>query len=123
MGKKKRARRAVSLRPRFRVMCGAEIALGPGRADLLELIGQTGSLRAAAKRMGMSYMRAWKIVKSLNERFHPALVDVARGGPSGGGAKLTETGRKVVGGYRLMERQTQKAVGKTWNQLRRFLSC
>jgi len=53
-----------TLRPRFRVQRGLDVALGPGKVDLLELIGRTGSIAEAAKRMEMSYMRAWKLVKT-----------------------------------------------------------
>ena len=109
------------LRPRFRVLCDGETVFGPGRVDVLELIGKTGSLRSAATGMGMSYMRAWKIVKSLNAWFRPGLVEVARGGKKGGGAKLTDAGREVVRVYRRMEKETERAVGNSWKELRRYL--
>ena len=80
MGRKPQSTKAVCVRPRLRVMWGSEIALGPGRVELLELIGQTGSLRAAAARMGMSYMRAWNLVKSTNHCFSRPLVEATRGG-------------------------------------------
>src|SRR5678815_555089 len=102
------------LRPRLRVMVEGEIALGPGRVELLGLIHKTGSLRAAAQRMGVSYMRAWKLVKDTNNCFDRPLVEVSRGGKSGGGAKLTKVGRMSVALYRRMEKQCQKAVKATW---------
>src|SRR6266851_9205788 len=120
MGKTKFERGTVVLRPRLRVMCGREIALGPGRVDLLEFIGETGSLRAAAARMGMSYMRAWTLVKYTNRCFSKPVVEVVRGGKTGGGAKLTEAGREVVGLYRRMEKQSQRAVKAAWKDLLRF---
>src|SRR5262245_9762785 len=88
------------LRPRLRGMVGSEIALGPGRVDLLELIQETGSLRAAAERMGVSYMRAWQLVKYTNRCFGEPLVKVMRGGKAGGGARLTESGRRTLTLYR-----------------------
>jgi len=121
MRKKKAGRGSVLLLPRLRVLCGGETALGPGRVDLLEWIGETGSLRAAAARMKMSYMRAWTLVRSINSWFRPPLVQVARGGRSGGGAKLTEAGRAVIGLYRRMERESQKVAERPWKDLRRFL--
>jgi molybdate transport system regulatory protein len=111
----------MSVRPRLRVTCGAEIALGPGRVDLLEHIAEAGILRSAAAQMDMSYMRAWTIVKSLNEWFRTPLVEVARGGKRGGGARLTLAGRKVVASYRRMEKQSQRAVKGTWEKLRGML--
>ena len=118
MGKKTAARKAW-LRPRLRVMCGKEIALGPGRVELLELIRQTRSLRAAAERMDISYMRAWQLVQYTNRCFREPLVEVTRGGRAGGGAKLTKTGVRVLKLYRQMESQCHKAVRKTWSELER----
>src|SRR5262245_5104536 len=71
-----KARRASKpqLVPRLRVLCGEDVALGPGKVDLLVLIDQTGSIREAAERMGMSYMRAWKLVKTMNACFKEPLV-------------------------------------------------
>jgi molybdate transport system regulatory protein len=88
---------------------------------LLELIGQTGSLRAAAARMGMSYMRAWTLVKSTNHCFSRPLVVATRGGRTGGGATLTQAGKDLVSTYRAMERESQAAIGKKWARLRKFL--
>ncbi len=102
-------------------MVGNEIALGPGRVELLEFIEQTGSLRAAALRMGVSYMRAWNLVKYTNKCFCQPLVEATRGGRVGGGARLTDVGRKIVADYRQMERKTQKAIEKTWAKLKQSL--
>ena len=102
-------------------MLHSQIALGPGRVELLELIHKTGSLRAAAQRMGVSYMRAWKLMKETNDCFDQPLVEVSRGGKKGGGAKLTKTGRETFALYRQMERQCQKAVKATWSDLQKLL--
>ncbi len=121
MGKTKTASRGTRLRPRLRVMLGSEIALGPGRVDLLESVQKTGSLRAAAKKLGMSYMRAWHLVKYTNRCFGESLVEVARGGKMGGGARLTGVGRQVVELYRRLERESQRATQAGWKELRKLL--
>jgi hypothetical protein len=69
MRKKKCIALPAAVLPRLRIMCGRDAALGPGRIQLLELIGETGSLRAAAERMGTAYMTAWIHVKTLSRRF------------------------------------------------------
>src|SRR2546430_7301564 len=74
--------REPRLRPRMRVLCGEGIALGPGKVDLLALIGETGSIREAAERMGMSYMRAWTLVKTMNACFREPLVVTLGAGKS-----------------------------------------
>ena len=89
--------------PRLRVLLGAAIAIGPGKADLLDAIAVAGSISAAAKRMGMSYRRAWLLVDTMNGCFSGPLVASARGGAGGGGAKLTPLGVEVLARYRDME--------------------
>src|SRR6266850_8349959 len=121
MSKKKSACGKAWLRPRLRVMAGREIALGPGRVDLLELIHKTGSLRAAAQQMGVSYMRAWKLVKFTNRCFCEPMVEVVRGGKSGGGARLTDAGRRALALYRQMEKQCLRAVKSNWKGMRKLL--
>jgi len=114
-------RRAPRLLPRLRVLCGEEVALGPGKVDLLALVYETGSIRAAAGRMGMSYMRAWKLIQTMNGCFREPLVAASRGGKERGGAVLTETGQRALNLYRALEGESQKACGGTWRQLRKLL--
>jgi molybdate transport system regulatory protein len=90
-------------RLRLRIRFGPDALLGPGRADLLELVAETGSISAAGARMGMSYRRAWGMVEALNATFRAPLVETVRGGAQGGGARLTEAGREVLARYRAIE--------------------
>jgi molybdate transport system regulatory protein len=121
MDKQKSVAHEVQVRPRLRVMWGKEIALGPGRVELMEFIRETGSLRAAAERMGISYMRAWNLVKLTNRCFIAPVVEASRGGQTGGGAKLTEAGKEVIELYRQMEKESQRAVKQPWAELRKLL--
>ncbi|MFV0333595.1 MAG: winged helix-turn-helix domain-containing protein [Tropicimonas sp.] len=77
--------------------------LGPGKADLLERIRETGSISAAGRTMSMSYKRAWSLVESMNKAFRDPLVESTRGGPNGGGARLTEAGEAVLAHYRKLQ--------------------
>ncbi len=113
--------RLPALHPRFRIVCGTEIAFGPGKAELLELIAETGSIGKAASRMKMSSMRAWSLVQAMNRSFKQPLVLATHGGEGGGGAELTETGRKVVTLYQQMEQASLRATAVRWGQLRRLL--
>ncbi|WEK04775.1 MAG: LysR family transcriptional regulator [Candidatus Devosia phytovorans] len=94
----------------LRVTLSETAYIGPGRADLLELIDQTGSISAAGKAMGMSYKRAWGLVQALNEGFGTHLVESSRGGAAQGGAQLTEAGRLVLDHYRGMQERTRAAI-------------
>jgi molybdate transport system regulatory protein len=114
-------KRAYVLKTRFRVMQGDEIPLGPGKVELLRLIGETGSLRRAAKEMDMSYMRAWSLVRLMNASFRAPLVEALRGGKTGGGATLTPAGLEVLELYRQMETEAQRAIGPLWARLKRHL--
>jgi molybdate transport system regulatory protein len=95
---------------RLRVVLGPGVALGPGKADLLEAIAATGSISAAGRQLKMSYRRAWLLVEELNGSFQSALVAADKGGAHGGGARLTELGTRVLRHFRSMERKTQKAI-------------
>jgi len=114
--------RSFILQPRLRVRVGDEIALGPGKVELLELVLRTGSIAKAAKRMGVSYMRAWTLIRTMNGCFKEPLVIAIRGGSKGGGgARLTDFGEEVLGLYREMDSQCYEAVEPHWKRLRRLL--
>jgi molybdate transport system regulatory protein len=84
----------------FRIEMGAGRRLGPGKARLLELIAETGSISRAARAMGMSYRRAWLLVEDANRLFAEPLVESSAGGAGGGGAALTRLGEKAIAAYR-----------------------
>jgi molybdate transport system regulatory protein len=109
------------LRPRFRVLCGKDIALGPGKVELLAAIHQTGSINEAARHMGMSYMRAWTLIKTMQRCFKEPLVSALRGGKTGGGAQLTGTGRQALALYRQMQQESLAASRNTWRQIQKLL--
>jgi molybdate transport system regulatory protein len=96
-------------------------AIGPGKADLLEAIGETGSMAAAARRMGISYRRAWSMVKAMNDSFRVPLVESAKGGAARGGARLTAAGREALARYRKMEVSATAAVAQDAAAFRKLL--
>jgi len=102
-------------------MRGSHIALGPGKVKLLDHIRERGSNVSAAKRMGMSYMRAWTLIKTMEGCFKQPLVRAARGGAKGGGAALTEAGQKVLTLYYRLGTESLQATQATWSELRILL--
>ena len=94
----------------LRITLTESFYLGPGRADLMELIAETGSISAAGKRMGMSYKRAWSLVQALNDGFGRPLIETSRGGAAQGGAALTPLGTEVMQRYRQMQAATRQAI-------------
>jgi molybdate transport system regulatory protein len=107
---------------RFRIVLGRGVALGPGKADLLQAIDETGSLTAAAARLGMSYKRGWSLVREMNAAFAKPLVETEKGGSGGGGrAGLTRLGKRVLRRYRQMEVDAGKAIAVGMADLRSHL--
>ena len=104
------AEKSDKARPRLRVLIGEATALGPGKADLLRHIAETGSISAAARAMGMSYRRAWSLVESMNQSFLGDVVVTATGGRGGGGSRLTPLGLEVLSRYRRMEATAAASV-------------
>ncbi len=84
----------------IRLYCGDEIAMGPGKADLLDAIKVNGSIAAASRVMGMSYRRAWLLVDTMNRCWKEPLVATTPGVAEGKGGRLTELGEKILAHYR-----------------------
>ena len=104
----------------LRVTLSADAYVGPGRADLLEGIAETGSIAEAAKRMGMSYKRAWNLVQALNDGFGKPLIETTRGGKEQG-ASLTALGTEVLDRYRGMQEKTRDAIAGDVSVLRKLI--
>lgn len=88
---------------RVRIMFPSDRKIGPGKVDLLEAIGRTGSISSAARELGMSYRRAWLLADEFARLFKRPILTTAAGGARGGGAELTDFGRAVVAAYRRIE--------------------
>ena len=110
------------LKLRLRLTLPSGQWLGPGKADLLQGIAETGSIAAAGRQMGMSYKRAWTLVEALNAMFPGALVASSRGGAAHGGAELTELGRRVLATYRAMQAKAEVAIGTEIDEFSTLLS-
>ena len=101
--------RRVHVQFRLRILTSGEIAVGPGKVDLLEAVAATGSITAAAKQLGMSYRRAWLLVDTMNRCFKDPVTTAEAGGKRGGGTSLTPLGAQVVQRYRRIEARAAKA--------------
>jgi len=78
---------------------------GPGPVELMEHIAQTGSINKAAKKMDMSYKKAWEIVNNLNTMTARPLVITATGGEKGGGSSISEEARQLIAWHRLLRKR------------------
>ena len=107
---------------RLRIYVKPDVMMGPGRAELLEGIRDTGSIAAAGRRMSMSYKRAWSLIETMNQEFGSDVVSGSTGGAHGGGSSLTPLGEELVTRYRKMEAATQEAIRSDLAALTRKLS-
>jgi molybdate transport system regulatory protein len=112
---------AGTLEPQLRISFKKSIAMGPGKADLLDAIDESGSISAAARQMKMSYRRAWMLVETMNECFREPLVETLTGGQHGGGARVTELGQEVVRRYRAMEAKAARSVEREMSEFAALL--
>ena len=87
---------------KLQLYCGDEIAMGPGKADLLDAIKAHGSISAAARAMGMSYRRAWLLVDVMNRCWRKPLVATEPGNAQGG-ASVSPFGEQILAHYRGMQ--------------------
>ena len=109
MGKKSIGK---ELRYRCWIDIDGERFFGPGRAELLQLIHETGSISKAAKSMGMSYKKAWAMVDGLNKNGQKPYVIAHKGGQQGGGTEVTKTGLQMLAAYRKLNDKLHTIVEK-----------
>ena len=81
---------------------GGEPFLGDGRARLLTLIDQHGSINAAAKAMGISYRKAWGQLQAMEAQSPWPLVVRSKGGSSGGQSCLTDKAQQLLQQFKQM---------------------
>ena len=107
---------------KIQIACGDALAMGPGKADLLEAIIEHGSISAAGRALGMSYRRAWLLVDEMNRCFDPVVVETIKGGGRERGARVSPTGLAVLEAYRDMEREASAIADRpAYAQLRQYL--
>lgn len=114
-------RKACQLRLRF--LKDGAIALGPGKIELLEAVGEQGSISEAARHLGMSYRRAWQLIDTMNRCFPAPLVETSKGGDKGGGAVLSAAGLRVLALYRGIEAKMRGAAGAEIAEILRLLEA
>jgi molybdate transport system regulatory protein len=103
---------------RFRIDFAENSNLGPGKIALLEGIRTCGSVSEAARRMGISYRRAWLLLDSVNKSFDMPVTVNSVGGRGGGGAEITPFGVLLIERYREVERKLNDVAGECLKEIR-----
>jgi molybdate transport system regulatory protein len=103
---------------RFRIDFGENSNIGPGKIELLELIERHGSVSQAARSMGISYRKAWRLLDSVNNSFATAATINSVGGSGGGGASITPFGKLLIERYREVERKLNGFAGDCLREIR-----
>ena len=109
----------LDLEPRIKLWVekyGA-LVLSDYRVQLLQHIGETGSLAEAAQQMGLSYRRAWGKVREIEKNLGVMLVESETGGAGGGGSHLTHQGERLVALYQRFKQLMETDLGKEFKEV------
>ena len=89
-------------------------AFGDGPYELLTRVKKTKSLHQAAHQMGMSYSKAWRLIRSLEQKLGFTLLDRKTGGQSGGGSHITPMAEDLMGHYKQFRKDVKKALERIY---------
>ena len=114
---------APRVRSKIWVERGSQVVLSEWRVELLEAVAETGSLARAAEKLGVPYRTAGDRIKETEERLGVRLLVTESGGVEGGGSRLTEEAKDLVGRFRrvtsgvadLVERRFRAELGEALN--------
>lgn len=99
-----------NIKAAIKVDFGNSLRLGSGKIRLLALVAESGSISAAARQMEMSYRRAWLLIGEMNEMFDRPVVETSAGGSGGGGAKITDHGRRLIAVFAELQKDADQLV-------------
>ena len=109
----------MELRGKVWIELGGRHLFGKGRAALLEAVDSEGSIQGAARKLGMSYRKAWSMLRAGQTLTGARLVETTRGGSKGGGARVTDFGRELLRTYRGVEARFDDLLKEAQNEVRR----
>lgn len=90
---------------------------GRQTADLLCQIAETGSVREACSRLGISYSKGWSIISDAEDGAGCRLVERQPGGKHGGSAGVTKRGMKLAELFADFESQVNSAAEDIFRQI------
>jgi molybdate transport system regulatory protein len=102
----------VSVKCKVWVVFGEHVKMGDGRARLLELIDELGSIKKAVSGFGMSYRNAWGYLQELEKAAGFKMLERTPGGGPQGGTRLTRAGKQFLKRYWRFRRGVDTSVGR-----------
>ena len=109
MNKNKNKTRIPGIRLKIYVK---EDMIGGGKLELLQYVRETGSISAAAKKMGVEYKRAWFLLDTMQRCFEKPLFETIRGRGSKSGTTVTNFGLELIKRYWKTDKQVRKVSSK-----------
>lgn len=94
-----------------------KLIFGVGKTAILKRIETTGSINKAAKKMKMSYRRAWSSVVSIEKRIGRTLVIRVKGGKGGGGAILTDCAKDLLSKFAKLEEEVEAFTNERYKAI------
>jgi len=107
----------MEIKSKLWIESGGKPVFGGGRRFLLEAIGKHGSINQAAKKINISYRKAWGYIKAMEERLGFKLIERQTGGKNGGGATLTEEAKKFLKKYEELEMGIREIVDERFRKI------
>ena len=88
----------TQLRARHKVWftLGNSFLMGPNYFRFLRAVDETGTIRQAGQAVGWSYRTCLNRIRRMENILGRRVLETARGGSAGGGAKLSAEGRRLV---------------------------
>lgn len=103
---------SLTVHANFWLEANGQVALSRWRVQLLEAIAETGSIRAAAAQMKITYDLAWHRLDEMEQALGARLVDRHRGGIKGGSAQLTALGHDYVARFRRFAAEADACIAR-----------
>ncbi|TEY04463.1 winged helix-turn-helix domain-containing protein [Campylobacter sp. US33a] len=94
-----------------------DLLFGKGKTELLELIGQTGSILQASKLMGINYKKAWMHLQILQKNTKEDLVATRQGRSKDSGTKLTPKALELMHNYSILQKDIEEYANKRFKEL------
>ncbi len=90
---------------------------GPGTVTLLKQVDSLGSVSEACAKTGISYSKAWKLIRNAERELGFPVVSRMAGGRNGGESQVTEEGRRMIELYEILEKRVSEAAQKEFCEL------